>query len=384
MRSKIRLVVVQPTSLCNLNCSYCYVPGRKDPTKMDDSTLEQIISKVLKSPIIDDRIEFLWHAGEPLTIGLEFYKKVVKLIRKYNVSNKNVTNTIQTNGTLITDEWCKFFTKYDFGIGVSIDGPAFLHDKHRKNWANRSTHKSVMNGVKLLQKYKIEIGALCVLTRDSLDHPSEIFDFFYDAGFKWIGFNLEESENANKISSFRDGTNTVTELKEKYHNFISELYDVWRPHSKEIMIREFNDTLNIIYTKLQKPNFYRTPDEIHDLRIITIQKNGNITTNSPEFAGNYSKEYDNFIVGNILVNELEDIITNDTYIKIKNEIEKGIKNCARSCLYFDLCGGAFISNKFTENGALNSTETTTCILHRQTLSSVLIGKLSLEKDKIKT
>jgi uncharacterized protein len=373
----IELVVVQPTSLCNLNCRYCYVPNRQDSFIMDFSTLELIISKVLESPIIEKRVEFLWHAGEPLTAGISFYEKVIDLVNKYN-SHRIITNSIQTNGVLITEEWCKLFKKHNFSIGISIDGPAFIHDSQRKNWGNQGTHEKVMNGVKLLRNYDISFGALCVITSMSLNYPHEIFDFFYDNKFKSVGFNVEEIENSNRTSSLRKALkNDMVGTIERYSNFFSIMFDRWKVHSKDLRIREFSDFINKINTKRSRPDFYAEPDEVKDLAIITFQKNGDITTNSPEFAGVMSTEYQNFVVGNIrTINRIEDIFTSPVYLHMKSDIQKGIYNCAGGCSYFDLCGGAFLSNKYAENGTLNSSETTTCILHRKTLSSVLIDKLT--------
>lgn len=371
-------MVIQPTSLCNLNCSYCYVPERKNSLLMSDLVLDATIKKLLSSSITAQNIEFLWHAGEPLSAGRLFYEKALALINQHNIQNRNVTNVIQTNGTLINDEWCKFFIKYDFRVGISIDGPAFIHNTYRKNWAGVNTHDQVMRGVNLLREYGIKYNALCVLTDKSLDYPLEIFDFFYKNGFQSVGFNIEETESPNVLSSFYKKRNKEWDkIKERYSKFISTLYDVWTSHLTEITIREFNDVLRMINLKIKNPTYFMESNEIRKLGMLIIQKNGDITTNSPEFAGNYSTRYGNFVVGNIVEStDLHNIIQNNSYIQLQNDIDNGIKNCAETCRFFHFCGGAFLPSKLFENGSLESTETTACILHKQILTSVLVLKLA--------
>ncbi|MDM5153340.1 cyclophane-forming radical SAM/SPASM peptide maturase GrrM/OscB [Bacillus sp. DX1.1] len=371
----IKLIVLQPTSLCNLNCQYCYVPGRKDSTRMSEQTLENVIAKVLRSSIVDENVEFLWHAGEPLTVGIDFYKKVMTYIQKHNNQDRRIRNRLQTNGTLLTPDWCEFLLENDFQIGISIDGPAMLHNRNRIDWSGKGSHHLVMRGLKLLKEYGLSFGGLCVLTRESLNYPREIFNFFYSNGFQSVGFNVEEIENANKSSSLKDYEEHSI-IVEKYRSFMSELFDLWKTHKNEIEFREFRNMLTRIEKKLSNKNYYSVPDEIKSLGIITIQKNGDITTNSPEFAGGLNTEFNNFVVGNINAQyELDTVVNSNIYNRMQHEINLGVKNCASSCLYFDLCGGGSPSNKYFENGSLSSTETIRCILHHQTLTSIVIEKL---------
>ncbi|EEM17485.1 GRRM system radical SAM/SPASM domain protein [Bacillus pseudomycoides] len=371
----VNLIVIQPSSLCNLNCSYCYVPERQNSMIIEDSTLENIFSKTLSSTIVSDHIEYLWHAGEPLTVGISFYEKIIDYIKKYNIENRKVINSVQTNGTLLSAKWCEFFKENHFKIGISMDGPEFLHNQNRKDWSGKGSHHIAMRGVNLLKEYGLDFGAICVLTKESLHYPEEIFYFFYENDFKWVGFNVEEIENSNHSTSLNSGK--LENITRMYNSFMSRLFDLWQQHRDKITIREFQNMCSAINIKLKDRHFYCVPDEIQKLRIVTIQKNGSITTNSPEFAGSSNKELNNFIVGNInSLDSFEHIINNDIYLKLQVEIENGVKNCADTCLYFDLCGGGSPSNKYFENGSISSTETITCILHKQILASVVINKLS--------
>ncbi len=367
----INIVVVQPTSLCNLNCRYCYVPNRRDKNRMSDEVLESVIKKVLSSTLVKGRVQFLWHAGEPLLAGKNFYRNMVAIVNQYNDRGINVEQVLQTNATLIDDEWCDFFKKNNFHVGVSIDGPDFLHDSERQYWSGRPSHAKAMAGYKLLSKYGIQSGALCVLTRESLKYPELIFEFFVENGFKSIAFNPEETENFNLKSSLE---NDLESTIKDYRRFMGVVFDLQQKKYPHIKVREMAKVFNILAEKRRNPNYYRIPAEIPPLNMITIQKNGDISPYCPEFAGAVSLEYNNFIIGNILTDSIDDLPHSKWFIKIRRDVEKSISMCASSCKYFDLCGSAPLSNKYSENKTLLSTETVSCKLTYQITSDVMIEK----------
>jgi uncharacterized protein len=224
-------------------------------------------------------------------------------------------------------------------------------------------------------------GAICVLTRESLRHPEEIFSFFLENAFEYVAFNLEEVENVHTVSSV-----TATDASgrpsvvEEYRDFVSRLYEVWRPHAGTINVREFRDLFASFKNILTDEEYCARPLETADIGIITIQKNGEITAFSPEFAGGESAQFGNFVVGNIRDGSLASILGNRVFLSMRDDIREGVKNCQGSCVYFALCGGAFTSNKYFENGSLKSTETVTCRLHLQALASVLLEKLAVRPD----
>lgn len=375
----LNMVVMQPTSFCNLNCRYCYLPNRKDPSIMDDNILEASIRLSLEYPLVKDSVELLWHAGEPLVVGIKFYKKAVDLINKYYSENSNlkIIKSIQTNGTLINKEWCKFFKENDFNIGVSIDGPEFLHDKNRKNWSHLGSFNKSLNGYLMLKEYEVNTGLISVITKEHLFYPDELFNFYISQGVTSVGLNLEEIENANKISSLgTDLSSLPQELTDIYKIFMGRLFDLWWEKPGRIRIREITETIKSLYQKAHDVNFYRIPDESHDLSIITIQKNGDISTFSPEFAGARDSNYNNFIIGNVLkINNFLELLENEHFKKIKKDVDLGREKCASECRYYDLCGSSFISNRYFETGRLDGTESIACVLHRQALTSVVFEKL---------
>ncbi|MEV4367719.1 cyclophane-forming radical SAM/SPASM peptide maturase GrrM/OscB [Nonomuraea sp. NPDC049637] len=376
LRAVIRQVILQPTSLCNLNCSYCYVPQRRDGFMMSRATLEASIKKVLHSPLTHPDVQFIWHAGEPLTAGVEHFEEAMRLISLHNIHGLNVEKSVQTNGTLVDERWCDLFAEHDMSVGISVDGPQFLHDSHRVNWSGKGSHRAVMRGYRKLKERGIRLGALCVLTRTSLRHPDEIFDFFVDNGFQSVGFNVEEVENGNTVSSLSGGKGEADTIAAEYRAFVDRIFDRWRESPAAIEIREISDYLAIIKSKISDPSYRHMSYETEPLAIITIQKNGDMSTSSPELAGGKSEEFDDFVIANINApGSLDSLLPGPALDRISKEISHGVAACADECLYFDICGGAYTSNKYFENGSLRSTETTSCRLHRQILGEVIIDKL---------
>lgn len=371
----INTIVIQPTSFCNINCSYCYLANRNDKKLMSFSLLEQIMEKIFKSKIINNDIEFLWHAGEPLVAGISFYQTVFEMAKKYSsVYEKKFHNAIQTNATLISQKWCDFFISSQFRIGVSIDGPQFIHDMYRKNRQGKGTFDSTMNGIKLLHKNNITFGALFVVTKESLNYPEEIFNFFLEHNIKWVGFNIESILSYNTTTTLAIKENQY--IFEQYKRFLAKIFDLWIDNVDQIDIREFTEIANMIKYKLNDKNFRYSTTEANELEIITISKEGNITTNCPELADDYTNN--GLIIGNINdISSLDDIINNEKRKMIYSEIKLGINKCKDNCSYFDFCGGGSPATKLYENKTFNSMETTNCILRRKAILDVALSKFSL-------
>jgi uncharacterized protein len=369
----LTLLVVQPTSLCNFNCTYCYVPGRHDSTRIADETLYTLFDKLFKSSLVGNDLEILWHAGEPLTAGLSFFERAVGMAKDLCPPGLRITHTVQTNGSLINRAWGEFFLEHGFGVGISLDGPAWLHDRVRVDWGGRGTWDASIRGYDLLRSMGMEPGILCVLGAESLRHPERMFRFFLDLECRWVGFNVEEVENANLQSSLN--ALPPATMEERYRNFITRFFDLWQKHERPFAVREFDDILRIIQYAHGGQEHFRSPDETLGLVILTVQKNGDLSTYSPEFAGGISPDHNHFVIGNVHTSDFNNLDDSPVYQKIRQEVIAGIKNCAATCPWFMFCGGAYTSNKFFENGDLTSTETTACRLHRQVLADALLTRL---------
>jgi uncharacterized protein len=201
----VKLVVIQPTSFCNLDCDYCYLPDRQSKDKLSLDLLEPIFKNLFQSKFIGKEFTVVWHAGEPLAMPITFYESAFNEIdrcdREFNSTGCLISHAFQTNGTLINRAWCDLIKKYRVKVGVSLDGPAFIHDAHRKTRKGLGTHASTMRGISLLQANEIDFSVIAVLTQNSLDFPEEIFNFFMEHQIRNVGFNIDETEGANPSSS---------------------------------------------------------------------------------------------------------------------------------------------------------------------------------------
>ncbi len=178
---------------CNLNCTYCYYiekqalfGHKKKNFRMSGRVLEEFIKKYITTQDIPE-IAFTWQGGEPTLLGIDFFKTVVSLQKKY-AGGKTVTNAIQTNGTLLTNEWCAFFAENRFLVGLSIDGPEEVHDQYRVDKAGRGTFKKVLTALQLLRKHRVDVNALACITRKSAGRPLDVYRFLKEVGIQFIQF----------------------------------------------------------------------------------------------------------------------------------------------------------------------------------------------------
>jgi len=186
-------VMAKPNgSSCNLDCSYCYYlekarlyENRKN-LQMSDEILEKYIESYIQAQPVPE-VLFTWHGGETLLRDISFYRRALMFQKKYG-RGRNIDNSLQTNGTLLTDEWCKFFKDNNFLIGISIDGPEHCHDHYRRNKAGKDTFKQVMRGIELLKKHRVEFNTLSVINDYNVNYPLEIYNFFKDIGTTYMQF----------------------------------------------------------------------------------------------------------------------------------------------------------------------------------------------------
>jgi uncharacterized protein len=180
-------------AVCNLDCRYCYylkkegLYGNREPSRMPDKILEEYIVQHIDAapgPVIS----FSWHGGEPTILGVRYFQKIVALQHRHRPLGRQIRNGIQTNGTLLDEDWCRFLAKEGFGVGLSLDGPEELHDCYRVNKKLEPTHESAMQGYRLLQKHRIPLDVLCVVHDRNVRYPSKVYRFFKQIGARYIGF----------------------------------------------------------------------------------------------------------------------------------------------------------------------------------------------------
>ena len=240
-------------ALCNLNCTYCYYlptkaiyPGAEH--RMSMPTLEAIFAGMISRSADDTTIA--WQGGEPLLAGLEFFRNAIAFQEQYARTGQNVAHSLQTNGTLLDDDWCAFFKQHRFLIGFSIDGPPRFHDQYRLTNRAQPSSKQVFRGLKLLQKHKVDFNILCVLNDANVDHPDEILDYLLNLGTPFLQFipAIEWITPDAGDSGGADGGNTLAPYSpdpEAYGRFLCRVFDRWFDTLRHrVSVRIFDAVLN--------------------------------------------------------------------------------------------------------------------------------------------
>lgn len=235
-------VMLKPVgAVCNLACDYCYYLEKSklyvnNPKHvMSDELLEKFIEEYINSQTMP-QVLFTWHGGETLMRPLAFYKKAMELQKKY-ANGRTIDNCIQTNGTLLTDEWCEFFKENNWLVGVSIDGPQEFHDEYRKNKLGKPSFVKVMQGINLLKKHGVEWNAMAVVNDFNADYPLEFYNFFKEIGSHYIQFapiveRITPHQDGRHLASLADKEKS-TELAdfsvspEQWGDFLCALFDEW-------------------------------------------------------------------------------------------------------------------------------------------------------------
>ena len=234
-------VMLKPVgAACNLACNYCYYLEKSNLYKhqpkrqMSEELLERFVKDYIEAQTMND-VVFTWPGGEPTLRPLSFYQKAVELQKKY-AGGRVIHNSLQTNGTLLTDEWCRFLKENNWLVGISIDGPEELHDRYRRDSQGKPSWKRVMEGIRLLQHYGVEWNAMAVVNRYNADHPQAFYRFFKSIGCQYIQFtpiverNVQHADGRH-LASINDADDApVTDFSvtpEQWGSFLCGLFDEW-------------------------------------------------------------------------------------------------------------------------------------------------------------
>lgn len=246
-------VLTKPTgAICNLNCSYCFFldkeqlyPGSR--FRMSDEVLETYIRQLIETHRTRE-VTVAWQGGEPTLMGIDFFRKAIAYQEKYRKPGMTFENTIQTNGTLLNDEWCEFLKENNYLVGLSIDGPRELHDANRVDKAGGPTFDRVMRGLRLLQKHGVEYNILTTVNAVNGSHPLEVYRFLRDeVKTSWIQFiPVIERVSEDGSTLYQQGTNVSDRSvkPEQFGNFLITIFDEWIRHDVgNVFVQTFEATL---------------------------------------------------------------------------------------------------------------------------------------------
>lgn len=331
-------IFVKPVGAnCNLKCSYCYyldkgsLTENSDSFLMSDDLLENYIVQHLNSTSVD-LVLFSWHGGEPLLAGLEFYKRVVAFQNKHKKPNQQVVNGIQTNATMLNEEWCVFFAKENFTVGISLDGPEDLHDKNRVYKSGKGSFKDLMRGYKLLQKYQVYTEILCVLNSNNVKYPLEIYHFFKSIGANYISFlPMVEKDAESKTIASKDSVPA-----KEFGEFLRVVFDEWLEKDiGKLKVQIFEEALRTAF------------NQEHTLCIFKEECGGVPVL---EMNGDFYS-CDHFVEPSYLLGNLKE----DSFIKLLNserqrdfgkEKKNLLPNYCLQCEVLSMCNGECPKNRF--------------------------------------
>jgi uncharacterized protein len=358
------LVVLQPTTFCNIDCSYCYLPDRAVNARMGDEVLRAAFDTILASALVEDPVVFLWHLGEPLAVGTRFYEEAFALAADAALRHgREVHHGFQSNATLVDDAWVDLIKRHDVIMGVSVDGPEFIHDRVRLTRSGRGTHARVLRGIKRLQAAGIGFGAISVVTDFTLDHPDEFYRFFAQNSIFDVGFNIDEVEGVNLTSSFGAAAST-----RRYEDFLGRLLTLAEADGGAVKFREvWTNAAALAFGGPEPVNNTNTP-----FRILNVDHLGNISTFCPELVTARTPDGGSFAMGNVLAGPLESMLENPVFQRVSAQVADGVRQCRESCEHWMFCGGGSPSNKFFEHGRFDVSETRTCRVHKKATVDVLL------------
>lgn len=364
-RGVLKELILQVSPFCNLNCAYCYLPNRQSKERMAIETVRNTFRQLMTSGLIGESLGVEFHAGEPTAVPRAYYEELLAAIHAELGGRVALEFNTQSNGTLLDQGWCDFLRHHGIGIGISVDGPAWLHDRKRRRWNGRGTHAATMRGIRLLQENDLPFGVISVLSEESLDHADAIFDFYRDNDLRCVAWNPEEIEGVHQGEGI-----DPARMEHKFRAFVAHFHERMCRDSFPIVVREIDTMRRMILRGRGEPLADAEP-----WGLISVAANGDYISFSPELLGVRSEHYADFVLGNMNRDDLRAVMAGDEFRHIANDVAAGISLCRATCPYFRLCGGGSPSNKFGEHASLAVAETLHCRLRKQAVADVVLAYL---------
>lgn len=335
-------MLVKPTgAVCNLDCKYCYFLTKENlypgsSFRMPDNILEEYIKQLIESQS-GPEINISWQGGEPTLMGLNFFRRSIELAKKHIKPGTGITNTLQTNGILINDEWCSFFKENNFLIGLSLDGTKELHDFYRVDKGGHGSYDKVINAIRLFQRHNIDFNLLTTVHSKNADYPLEVYKFFRDElKVQFIQFiPIVERDNE---TGFQEG-NKVTDRSitaSQWGNFLIKIFDEWVRHDVgEIYVRMFDSALASWYGENSTVCIFSEKCG----NALVMEHNGDI----------YSCDHfvePKYLLGNIQAKNMLELVTSEEQKKFGNDKFDTLPKYCLNCEVRFACHGECPKNRF--------------------------------------
>ncbi|MEW6077907.1 MAG: anaerobic sulfatase maturase [Thermodesulfobacteriota bacterium] len=352
-------VVAKPVGpVCNLNCEYCFylekqaLFGSTKNFRMSDDVLSAFITRYISAqptPMVD----FVWQGGEPTLLGIDFFRKVIEFQRPFT-ELKKISNALQTNGTLLTDEWCSFLKKHHFMVGISVDGPGEIHDRYRRDREGEGSFEKVMRGLRLLQKHQVDYNVMACVARDTARHPLAVYRFFKDAGVEFIQFSpiverlpdaISKKEGlrfAGPAALYKEELQAEVSpwsvVPDEYGDFLIAIYEEWVRHDVgKVFVMNFEWALN---AWIGNPS----PVCIHAQqcgRSLVIEHNGDV------YACDHCV-YPRYRLGDITIDPLNEMVDKSLLTGFGVDKESALPRWCRECDVLAACQGGCPKHRFAK------------------------------------
>lgn len=321
---------------CNMNCSYCYYLDKEEMYQdcgkcITDDLLEKYIIQQIDASD-DSEVFFSWHGGEPTLAGLDFFRRVVSFQHKYLPKNRTVVNGIQTNGTLINDQWANFLKRENFIVGISLDGPEDFHSANRHRKDGRPAFNEALRGYQLLKKNRIPCEILCVVSASNVDHPLELYTFFKDLDASFITFiPLVNKNKEDKISE-------QTVNPESFGRFLCTIFDEWkRSDIGRIKVQIIEEALRTAFGQEHTLCIFKKTCG----RVPVIELNGDFYS-CDHFV---DKEH---LIGNIRDHSLYELLENPAQLSFGQQKHDLLPKYCLRCEVLKMCNGACPKDRFIQ------------------------------------
>ncbi|HOP00465.1 MAG TPA: anaerobic sulfatase maturase [Bacteroidales bacterium] len=331
-------IFIKPVgAACNLRCSYCYylekayLPEDQRPGTMDDETLEACVKQHFEASS-DDTVMFSWHGGEPLLAGISFFRKATEFQKQYKPEGKNVINGIQTNGTLLNDEWCRFFQEENFLVGISIDGPEVIHNHCRRSAGGHGSFQMAMRGYDLLVRHGITTEILCVVSSFNSSDPLRIFDFFRSAGVRYLTFLPLVVRDPSSYTGVTEDSVKPAE----FGKFLSAIFDEWIENDiGTVTVQMFEEALRPAFGRDHTLCIFRQDCG----KVPVLEHNGDF----------YSCDHfvdPEHLIGNIYDKSLSGLLSDPGQVAFGRVKSQSLPRYCRECEVLDMCNGECPKNRF--------------------------------------
>ncbi len=343
--------------VCNLDCDYCYYlekdalyPGKKfnlSSFRMNEEVLEKLIRDFITSQP-QQTIEFVWHGGEPTLLGIEYFRKALTLQKKY-AGEKEILNSFQTNGTLITDEWAEFLAENHFLCGLSIDGPKKFHDNHRRFPNGQGSWEKVVECARLFRKHGVEFNTMSVVNASNSKEPATVYEFLKSIGSRFMQFTpIAERialDPANPLSIVDNRYNKATAVMEEnvsatdWGNFLCRIFDIWVKNDVGTYFVNYFDNTLAAYAG-QHPSLCSMAPYCGCS--LAVEHNGDVYT-CDHFV------FEDYKLGNIFEKNIAEMAKSDQQLFFEQRKQDTLSRQCRNCPFIKACGGDCPKNRFVKN-----------------------------------